>query len=150
MGHFFCLPSFSGVSCVASTAEAKIRTRSGQKCGVVALTLAAPANLETVRFLFGSVRFGLWFVSGFLAVLKTGSVNRFPVRFSAFLTTYLRPKKNLLLINLIKNQNNFFLFLWGEGRKKGRKEFQEGRKEGRKDGERNQARKEGRKEGVKE
>ena len=49
------------------------------------MTLVAPANLETVRFLFGSFRFGLWFVSGFLAVLKTGSVNRFPVRFSAFL-----------------------------------------------------------------
>ena len=44
-----------------------------------------PANLGTVRFLFGLVRFGLWFVSGFRAVLKTGSVNRFPVRFSTFL-----------------------------------------------------------------
>ena len=44
-----------------------------------------PANLGAVRFLFGLVRFGLWFVSGFLAVLKTGSVNRFPVRFSTFL-----------------------------------------------------------------
>ena len=40
-GSLFFLPNFSGVSWVASTAEAKIRTRSGQQCGFVALTHAA-------------------------------------------------------------------------------------------------------------
>ena len=74
-------------SCQMSAMFRVLRALRKQKSvmRVCCFDACCPANLGTVRFLFGLVRFGLWFVSGFLAVLKTGSVNRFPVRFSTFL-----------------------------------------------------------------
>ena len=79
-------------SCQMSAMFRVLRAPRKQKSvmRVCCFDACCPANLGTVRFLFGLVRFGLWFVSGFLAVLRTGSVNRFPVRFSTLgVTTHI-------------------------------------------------------------
>ena len=84
-GPLFLLAKFQRCFVCCEHCGSKNQNQKRPIMRVCCFDACCPANLGTVRFLFGSVRFCLWFVSGFLAVLKTGSVNRFPVRFSTFL-----------------------------------------------------------------